>query len=86
MQRQAAAGGGNLNEEELATEQDDFREAPWVDAAAIEGGGEIFLADFGGDRKALIFGAESRSYSSMRLARSSSEVIETNASRSSVGS
>lgn len=46
---------------------------------------DIFL---GSERKALIFkedGQWTRSYSSMRFARSSSEVIETKASRSSVG-
>lgn len=47
------------------------------------------LSDFGNERKALIFKEEgkdaTRSYSSMRFARSSSEVIETKASRSSVG-
>lgn len=53
--------------------------------------------DFGRVRKALIFkeddggrgdldaAAVTRSYSSMRLKRSSSEVIETKASKSSVG-
>lgn len=50
---------------------------------------EIFLDDFGRERKALIFkeagGEATRSYSSRRLARSSSEVIETRASKSSVG-
>lgn len=57
-------------------------------AAAEEGGGESFLADLGSERKALILrgGEEARSYSSMRLERSSSEVIDTKASRSSVGS
>ena len=47
-----------------------------------EVGEEIFL---GSERKALIFkedgGDATRSYSSMRFARSSSEVIETKASR-----
>lgn len=56
---------------------------------ADDGGGEIFLMDLGGERKALIFrdagGDATRSYSSMRLARSSSEVTDTKASRSSVG-
>lgn len=55
-----------------------------------EGRGElVFLAVLGGDRTALIFkddgGDAARSYSSMRFARSSSEVIVTRASRSSVG-
>ena len=48
-----------------------------------------FLVGFGGERKALIFrdegGDGALSYSSMRLARSSSEVIDTRASRSSEG-
>lgn len=50
---------------------------------------ETLFNDFGGERKALIFKAEegdaTRSYSSMRLTRSSSEVIETRTSRSSAG-
>lgn len=57
-----------------------------------EGGGEMFLVyNFGGERNALILklndegGEAARSYSSMRLARSSSEVMETRASRSSLG-
>lgn len=64
------------------------------DDGNANGGGEIvdFLdppADFGGFKKALIFNGdeeETRSYSSIRFARSSSEVIETSASRSSIGS
>ena len=48
-----------------------------------------FLVGFGNERKALIFrdegGDGALSYSSMRLARSSSEVIDTRASRSSEG-
>lgn len=65
-----------------------------VDVGNANGGGEIvdFLdltADLGGFKKTLIFigeDEETRSYSSIRFARSSSEVIETSASRSSVGS
>lgn len=66
-----------------------------VDEGSANEGGEIvgFLdpADFGGFRKTLIFigdgeEEETRSYSSIRFARSSSEVTETSASRSSVGS
>ena len=54
------------------------------------GGEEIdFLGGFGGERNALIFrdegGDAALSYSSMRFARSSSEVIDTRASRSSDG-
>ena len=65
-------------------EDDDFEEE------ADDEGGEIgFLVDLGSERKALIFkedgGDATRLYSSRRLARSSSEVIETRASRSSVG-
>ena len=65
-------------------EVDDF------EGEADEEEGEIgFLVDFGSERKALIFkedgGDATRSYSSMIFARSSSEVIETSASRSSVG-
>lgn len=59
---------------------------------AVEGGGDDFLVDLGAERKALILtdvgsaaAAAARSYSSMRLARSSSDVIETNASKSSDG-
>ena len=57
------------------------------DGNANCGGGAI--VDFGGFRKTLIFigdEEETRSYSSIRFARSSSEVTETSASRSSVGS
>lgn len=47
------------------------------------------MAYLGGERNALIFndeeGEAARSYSSTRLARSSSEVTETRASRSSLG-
>ena len=81
---------GNLEDE--ATERNDFGDAAprFGDAAAIDGGGEIFLTDLGGERKALILRADCgeavRSYSSTRFARSSSEVIDTNASKSSVGS
>lgn len=65
-----------------------------VDDGNANGGGEIvdFLdlaADLGGFKKTLIFigeDEETRSYSSIRFVRSSSEVIETSASRSSVGS
>lgn len=67
-------------------EEDDFEDE---DDDDDEGGQTDFLVDFGGDKKALIFkedgGDARRSYSSTRLARSSSEVIETSASRSSVG-
>ena len=54
------------------------------------GGEEIdFLVGFGGERNALTFrdegGDAALSYSSMRFARSSSEVIDTRASRSSDG-
>lgn len=63
---------------------DDFE-----DEADDEGGETSFLVDLRGERKALIFieegGDATRSYSSMRFARSSSEVIETSASKSSVG-
>lgn len=53
----------------------------------MEEGGEICFVDLGGERKALILGSDGdKSYSSMRLARSSSEVIDTKASKSSVGS
>lgn len=57
---------------------------------AIEGGGDTtFFVDLGGNKKTLILrhdGVEARSYSSMRLAKSSSDVIDTRASRSSLGS
>lgn len=54
------------------------------------GGGETLFMVLGAERKALILKDDdgttaARSYSSMRLARSSSEVIDTKASRSSVG-
>lgn len=65
-------GDDEADDDEVGDDDDDFD--------------EIFL---GSERKALIFkedgGDATRSYSSMRLARSSSEVIETRASRSSVG-
>ena len=47
-----------------------------------EGEGDDFL---GIEMKALIFSVAARLYSSTRLARSSSEVIDTRASKSSVG-
>ncbi|GER51554.1 ragB/susD domain protein [Striga asiatica] len=48
-----------------------------------EDGGD---GDFRAERNALIFGgAEARWYSSIRFARSSSDVTDTSASRSSVG-
>ena len=54
-----------------------------------DGGGvaESLFGGLGGERKTLIFSgdAAARSYSSMRLARSSSEVMDTKASRSSAG-
>lgn len=57
---------------------------------AMEGGGDTtFFVDLDGNKKALILrdddGVEARSYSSMRLAKSSSDVIDTRASRSSLG-
>lgn len=63
----------------------------WVDGVeAMEGGGDTtFFVDFGGNKKALILRdddiVEPRSYSSIRLAKSSSDVIDTRASRSSFG-
>lgn len=49
----------------------------------FESGGDVFL---GSDKNALIFSTESaRSYSSIKFKRSSSDVMETNASKSSVG-
>lgn len=67
-------------------EDDDFEDE--ADDEEVEIG---FLVDLGSERNALIFKEDggvavaTRSYSSMRFARSSSEVIETSASRSSVG-
>jgi len=55
------------------------------EAVDVEAGGETFLVDFGMERNALILSDAALSYSSTRLTRSSSEVIETNASKSSVG-
>lgn len=49
---------------------------------AFECGGDVFL---GSDKNALIFSDSARSYSSIKLQRSSSEVMETSASMSSVG-
>lgn len=49
---------------------------------ALERGGDVLL---GSDRNALIFTDSARSYSSIKLKRSSSDVMETNASKSSVG-
>lgn len=55
-----------------------------MEEEAIEGGGDLIL---GSERNALILrdDAVTLSYSSIRFFRSSSVVIETNASRSSVG-
>lgn len=67
---------------------EDAEDFEFEDDAEDEGGDVDFLADFG-SRKALIFkedgGDATRSYSSMRFARSSSEVMVTKASRSSAG-
>lgn len=77
-----------MTEVDGAAVVDDFgdEEADDDDDEEEEVGEEIFL---GSERKALIFkedgGDATRSNSSMRFARSSSEVIETKASRSSVG-
>lgn len=53
------------------------------------GGLEALFEDLGGEMKALIFNCDCdnavRSYSSIKLMRSSSEVMETKASRSSAG-
>ncbi|GLT36628.1 hypothetical protein SLA2020_109930 [Shorea laevis] len=71
-------------QDSLGEEDDDFE-----DETDDRGGDVDFLVDFGSERKALIFreegGDAKRSYSSMRFARSSSEVIDTRASRSSAG-
>lgn len=48
----------------------------------LERGGDVFL---GSHRNALIFIDSARSYSSIKLKRSSSDVKETSASKSSVG-
>lgn len=58
---------------------------------AMEGVGDTtFFVDFGGYKKALILRnddiVETRSYSSMRLTKSSSHVIDISASRSSLSS
>lgn len=57
---------------------------------SMEGGGETtFFVDLGGNKKALILrnddGVEAPSYSSIRFDKSSSDVIDTRASRSSFG-
>lgn len=63
-----------------------------VEVGNANGGGEIVgFLDCGGFKKTLIFVGdeeeeETMSYSSIRFLRSSSEVIETSASRSSFGS
>lgn len=59
-----------------------------VDDGKANGGGDaVDFTDLGGLRKTLIFTEEeTRSYSSIRFARSSSHVMDTSASRSSVGS
>lgn len=69
--------------------EEDGEDFEFEDEADDDNGGDAdFLANFG-SRKALIFkedgGDATRSYSSMRFARSSSEVMETRASRSSAG-
>ena len=73
-------------------EEDDFEIGDDGDSNGdTDGGGdgEILLSDFGGERNALIFNEEvedtTQSYSSMRFARSSSDLMETKVSRSSVG-
>lgn len=74
--------------ENLGVDEDDDFEDEADDEEEVEIG---FLVDLGSERNALIFKEDggvavaTRSYSSMRFARSSSEVIETSASRSSVG-
>ncbi|ANM64515.1 hypothetical protein AT3G26512 [Arabidopsis thaliana] len=80
-------GDLGLDEVEEVVEDDDVV----VDDGNANGGGDFLdpAADFGGFKKTLIFigdEEETRSYSSIRFTRSSSEVIETSASRSSVGS
>ena len=69
---------------------DDDVEELGIGVGGGRGGEEIdFLVGFGGERNALTFrdegGDAALSYSSMRFARSSSEVIDTRASRSSDG-
>lgn len=89
-QPQAGIGLRDEDDDEDDEEEDDFEKDDDGDG---DGDGEeeeeeTLLSDFGGERKALTFKEvedATRSYSSMRFARSSSEVIETNASRSSVG-
>jgi len=70
-------------------EEDDFEIGDSNGDTDGGGDGEILLSDFGGERNALIFNEEvedaTQSYSSMRFARSSSDLMETKASRSSVG-
>lgn len=72
----------------VAADSDDDDDDDVLDEKASEGGGDVFLPGLGRKRKALIFKDEGgeRSYSSTRFTRSSSEVIEIRASRSSVGS
>lgn len=84
-----ATAAGNLTAEYDADGDEDFgvpveEVDPESDPEAVDETGEHF---FGTDRNALILtdckGA--RSYSSMTLARSSSDVMQTSASKSSVG-
>lgn len=71
------------------TEVNDFGAEVPIVLDEDDGGGDIFLIDLRGKRNALIFNGDedeaARSYSSMRFNRSSSEVTDTNASRSSLG-
>lgn len=60
---------------------------PLGSAVAVAAGWVGLLGlDDGGNKKARIFSRPARSYSSMMLARSSSDLTDTSASRSSVGS
>lgn len=77
------------DDEEDVDDAEDEEETDAVFVRVGNGGLETLLKDLGGEMNALIFngscGFAVRSYSSIRLTRSSSEVMETKASRSSAG-
>lgn len=80
-----------LGEDPVALKEDDgdndFGDGDEAAYSDDGGDGDGLLADRNGERNALILkdGEATRSYSSIRFSRSSSDLIETKASKSSVG-
>lgn len=82
MNRSAETTGENLELQWYPFAAMGEFDADLGEVEAFESGGDVVL---GSNKNALIFTDSARSYSSIKLKRSSSDLMETNASKSSVG-